>query len=59
MALYLNEVTRHTDLMEKQTNMIPGSQSDKDMNWMIRRAEMRIDEARKAFLKHRASHPSK
>lgn len=57
MTLYLDEVAGHADLMEKQADTVKGSESDGDLNWMIRQAERRIDAARKAFLTHRASHP--
>jgi hypothetical protein len=57
MTLYLDEVARHADLMERQARLVPDSESGEDMNWLIRQSERRIDEARKAFLAHRANHP--
>ena len=57
MTLYLDEVARHADLMEKQDELTGGGESDADVNWTLRHAERRIDAARQAFLAHRATHP--
>jgi hypothetical protein len=55
---YLDKVRDHAGLMEKRAQMDQDSEAARDSNWQIEQLERRIHEAHKAFLTHRAMHPS-
>jgi hypothetical protein len=55
MAVYLACVTRHSELFEESEKLLE-DEDPGDINWLIRQAEWRVSEARKAFLTHRAKH---
>jgi hypothetical protein len=58
VASYLREVARHAALLEERSEL-QGDVDPGDINWLIRQAEWRIQEARREFSAHRANHSSK
>lgn len=58
IGLYLGSVNRHTKLVEELAALQDGHDPG-DINWLIKQTEWRVQEARKTFLAHRASHHRK